>query len=108
MKGSPLISRSPWKLYIALGLVVAGGVLMLLPASILTSAFATKLAAAGAVIAVVGLLGLWLLPTCPHCGLKLFPHAISSLDVSGWLRWMMTVSTCPRCGYAAGDERSEL
>ena len=45
---------------------------MLLPASISTSAFAMKFAAAGAVIAVVGLLGLWLLPTCPHCGLRCF------------------------------------
>src|SRR4029450_4318533 len=108
MKVSPLISHSPWKLYIALVLVVAGGVLMFLPASISSSAFATQLAAAGAVIAVVGLLGLWLLPTCPHCGLRLFPHAISSQNASDWLHWMRTVSTCRGCGYATRDERSEL
>ena len=108
MKSSPLISHSPWKLYIALVLVVAGGVLIFLPESISSSSFATQLAAAGAVIGVVGLLGLWLLATCPHCGLRLFPHAISSQNASSWLRWMVTVSTCPRCGYAPVDERSEL
>ena len=108
MKGSPLISRSPRKLYIALVLVVAGGALVCLPASIASSAFAIQLTAAGVVMAVVGLLGLWLLPTCPHCGLRLFPHAISSQNASDWLRWMVTVSTCPRCGHAPVDERSEL
>ena len=108
MKDSPLISHGPWKLYLALVLVVAGGVLIFLPASFSSSRFATQLAPVGVVVAVVGLLGLWLLPTCPHCGLRLFPHAISSQNASDWLRWMVTVSTCSRCGYAPVDERSEL
>ena len=108
MKDSPLISHSAWKLYIALGLVVAGGVLMFLPASISMSAFGAQLLAAGAVISVLGLLGVWLLAACPDCGLRLFPHAIASQNASDWLRWMVSVSTCPRCGHVPGDERREL
>ncbi len=112
MKGSPLIKHRPWKLYLGLGLVLVGSVLMFLPGflpgAISSHSFGDQFAAAGAVVAALGLFGLLLLPTCPHCGLRLFPHAISSQNASDWLRWLLSVSTCPRCGYVRGHERDEI
>jgi hypothetical protein len=47
MKGSPLITHSPWKLYVGLGLVLGGGVLMFLPVAISSHSFGEQFAAAG-------------------------------------------------------------
>jgi len=65
-----------------LALVAVCGVLMLLPA-VSIRVFGEQFAAVGPVVAALGLLGLLLLPTCPHCGLRLFPHAISSQGCLG-------------------------
>jgi len=97
---SSLLSRHSWKLYVGLALVLAGGILVLGSNALRSLANVPWVGACGAVSASLGLTCLMLLPTCPSCHLRLFPHAISTQPVSGWLKWLLSNSRCPRCGFS--------
>lgn len=64
-------------------------------------------------IAVVGLLALvvglyWSASgaKCPSCRLNLLWHGMTHAQNADWFTWLVTVRSCPRCGYPASD-RSE-
>ena len=40
---------------------------------------------------------------CQHCGLRLVMYAISHKGVGAWLRWLLAVKKCPRCGLPASQ-----
>jgi predicted RNA-binding Zn-ribbon protein involved in translation (DUF1610 family) len=42
----------------------------------------------------------FLLIRCPNCGLRLVLYALSHRSMGGWLQWLLTEKTCPRCGYS--------
>src|SRR5689334_12945344 len=36
---------------------------------------------------------------CPACGVNLFWHGLGNAKYGNWLRWMKTLSLCPKCGF---------
>ncbi len=57
-----------------------------------------------AVVAVVVLI-YWLAAglKCPSCGVNLFWYGLGHAKYGNWLDWLLTQSTCPKCGYTAKD-----
>ncbi|HZD53807.1 MAG TPA: RHS repeat-associated core domain-containing protein, partial [Woeseiaceae bacterium] len=43
---------------------------------------------------------------CPRCKLNLLWHGMTHATSADWFTWLVTVRTCPRCGYPESD-RSE-
>jgi endogenous inhibitor of DNA gyrase (YacG/DUF329 family) len=36
---------------------------------------------------------------CPSCGMSLVWHAVSKKPFGAWLEWLLTETTCPKCGF---------
>lgn len=36
---------------------------------------------------------------CPSCRLRLFWYAVSKHTANHWLKWLLSTTKCPRCGY---------
>jgi hypothetical protein len=60
----------------------------------------------GALVLLIGVT-LWLARglKCPSCKTNLFWYGVNH-RFGNWLGWLLTESTCPKCGYTASD-RSE-
>lgn len=60
----------------------------------------------GSLLLLVGVT-LWLArgARCPSCKTNLFWYGVNH-RFGNWLGWLLTESTCPKCGYTASD-RSE-
>ena len=42
---------------------------------------------------------------CPHCRTALLQYAIRHARAEHWLRWLLDVRRCPRCGFPRDDLR---
>lgn len=40
---------------------------------------------------------------CPACGRNLFWYGVNE-KFGNWVNWLLTVRTCPKCGYSAKRE----
>lgn len=50
---------------------------------------------------------LWAVRTirCPNCGARLLLRAIRDQPLLKWLNWLLSLDSCPVCGYEGDDER---
>lgn len=100
MEKTSLLSHEPWRLYAGLALVILGGVVMFAAKLSIVGSEEIALLYVGCGIVSTGFLWLLLMPKCPRCNLRLFPHAISTQPASGWLNWLLRNAICPRCGFS--------
>jgi hypothetical protein len=99
MDRTSLLSRESWRLYVGLALVLLGSVLMFAGKAFGVEGNELEFTLLGCAGASVGFLWLLLMPTCPRCRFRLFPHAISTQPASGWLKWLLSNPVCPHCGF---------
>jgi len=61
----------------------------------------------GAVVLLVGVT-LWLARAtrCPSCKTNLFWYGVNH-RFGNWLGWLLTESTCPKCGHTASDRSDD-
>ncbi len=45
----------------------------------------------------------WLSIRCSHCGLSLVRYGLLNQSAADWLKWLLTVKECPRCGAPISD-----
>lgn len=97
----PLVNSQRWKLWLSALALAAVGACYVRPAALATFFGTTsailKLAASLAGLAV--LLGACLMIRCRACGLSLVWHGVSTKPANDWLKWLLDVRTCPRCGH---------
>jgi predicted RNA-binding Zn-ribbon protein involved in translation (DUF1610 family) len=95
-------SNQVWKLCLSLSLVFLGAVPLVLAfvnIEQLTPEKGFLLVFGGLFLMGTGLLAGTLLVKCPNCGAKLLWKALSAAPASRWFTWLLTLSTCPVCGY---------
>jgi hypothetical protein len=42
---------------------------------------------------------------CSNCGLRLVPYAMSHKSRGEWLRWLLALKTCPKCGHPGLEDQ---
>jgi hypothetical protein len=45
---------------------------------------------------------------CQMCGLRWFLYAVGNEPISSWLSWLLSFSSCPKCGVSTSSERRTL
>lgn len=40
---------------------------------------------------------------CPRCKMNLLRHGMTHARNADWFTWLLTVHSCPRCGYPTSD-----
>lgn len=98
---APLVKPQRWKLWLSALAFAAIGAVQVWPAglAILFGSTAPVLKLAGSLAGLVLLLGACLMIRCRACGLSLVWHGVSTRPADEWLKWLLDVRTCPRCGH---------
>lgn len=103
----PLVAPQMWKLWISLvGLSFVGAGLY--APALLGDLLAISPALVSILAVVAGVavfVGAWATVRCPGCSLGLVGHALSNQNHMAWLRWLVTVQVCPRCGYSSATNK---
>jgi hypothetical protein len=91
-----------WKLMLAFGLMVAGGLLVGWLANVpdlgeVQSGF--QLLLLGFLFTGAGLVFPCVAIRCPNCGARWFWQGISGKGANQWLAWLLGRSVCPTCEY---------
>lgn len=97
----PLVKSQRWKLWLCALAFAAVGACHLWPAALasLIGATSTILKLAGSLAGLIVLLGACFMIRCQACGLSLVWHGVSTKPADEWLKWLLDVRTCPRCGH---------
>jgi DNA-directed RNA polymerase subunit RPC12/RpoP len=100
---APLLAAQRWKLWLAFAAVVVSGALMWFDAwfssALKLQRYAPTLIGTG--LGLVALVAACLAVRCPSCGKRLLWHALSTMPSHAWLEWLLSETTCPRCGYSS-------
>jgi hypothetical protein len=98
------LARQKKKLWLFGAMFAAAGIGLLFTNEIaqLLGTAAASVRLATLLLTFSALVAAFLTIRCKHCGLSLVLHAMSHKDVGGWLPWLLTVKTCPRCGQPHG------
>ena len=106
---SPLVAPQMWKLWISMVGLLFVGAGMYAPA-LLGGALAMDPALVSILAVVAGVavfVGAWSRVRCPGCSLSLVGHALSNQHHTAWLRWLVTVQACPRCGHSTPKNKEQ-
>jgi hypothetical protein len=102
---STLIGEQGWKLRVGMLALLVGTVIFFFLPQYFAINFDNGHIVPGQLVAtlffLVGMIWCSLAIYCPRCHLKLFWYAIKNKPLSSWSMWLLTASTCPRCGYIA-------
>lgn len=98
----PLIASQKWKLWIwGLFFAIAGlGLLIPDRLAVIFSISPIAINIGAGLIGFLALGGVSLTIRCPQCGLRLAWYSLSHKSISGWLSWLLEVTSCPQCAFS--------
>ena len=104
-----LVSTQRWKVRTAFAFILIAGLLMwfdpLISELLGLSRYAPTMI--GTLLGLATLIITSLAVRCQSCRTSLVWFALSKKPTNSWLHWLLSETTCPRCGYQATERAPE-